>query len=234
MNPDPDPGRDGGGYYRTALSGSRLRRCYDIAPPRVRQYLDAELAHTSTLVSGASRVLELGCGYGRALRTMSHACRFIVGIDTSQESLALAHSYLNGIVNCRLACMDAATPGFRDQTFDAVICIQNGISAFHLDPDMLVRNALRQVRPGGIAIFSTYAAQFWPHRLEWFVRQSDEHLIGEIDWTATREGQIRCRDGFTATTFTPAQFDALARRHKLDARVEVVDESSVFWVLGIV
>jgi len=231
VNPDPESIRNGGGYYRTALSGARLRRCYDIAPPRVRQYLNAELAHTAHLIQGASRVLELGCGYGRALRELSHACRSIVGIDTSQDSLTLAHSYLDGIANCRLGCMDAANPGFHDKSFDAVICIQNGISAFHLNPDTLILNTLRLIRSGGIAIFSTYAAQFWPHRLEWFVRQSEEGLIGEIDWTATRDGVIRCRDGFSATTFAPAQFDAFAQQHALDATLEVVDGSSVFWVV---
>jgi len=129
--------------------------------------------------------------------------------------------------------MDAANPGLRDKSFDAVICIQNGISAFHLDPDTLILSALRLIRSGGIAIFSTYTAQFWPHRLEWFVRQSEEGLIGEIDWTATRGGVISCRDGFSATTFPPPQFDALAQLHALDAAVEVVDGSSVFWVVGL-
>jgi 2-polyprenyl-6-hydroxyphenyl methylase/3-demethylubiquinone-9 3-methyltransferase len=104
--------------------------------------------------------------------------------------------------------------------------------------DQLVSEAVRLIRPGrkpraGGAIFSTYAAQFWPDRLEWFVRQSEEGLIGAIDWSATRDGQIRCKDGFTATTFTPEQFGALAARLGLNARVEVVDESSVFWVVEV-
>lgn len=33
------------GYYRERLSANRLERVYAIAPPRVRQYLDAEIDH---------------------------------------------------------------------------------------------------------------------------------------------------------------------------------------------
>ncbi|MGD2109726.1 MAG: hypothetical protein PVI86_10070, partial [Phycisphaerae bacterium] len=32
-------------YYAERLSAERLKRCYDIAPPRIQQYLDAEIRH---------------------------------------------------------------------------------------------------------------------------------------------------------------------------------------------
>ncbi len=35
----------GEAYYRTRLSGERLRSCYELAPQRVQQYLDAEISH---------------------------------------------------------------------------------------------------------------------------------------------------------------------------------------------
>jgi hypothetical protein len=33
-------------YYSEKLSAERLKKCYDIAPSRVRQYLDAEISLT--------------------------------------------------------------------------------------------------------------------------------------------------------------------------------------------
>lgn len=220
-----------GQYYRESLSGVRLERCYRIAPPRVRQYLDAEIDYTVRLIGGASCLLELGCGYGRVMRQLAGCTETTVGIDTSWDNLRLACRYLEGLPNCRLVCADAGRPGLADRAFDAVICIQNGISAFHLDTDHLVRETLRLVRPGGLAVFSTYAAAFWDHRLEWFERQSAEGLIGPIDYSATHDGRIRCLDGFTATTIAPDFFQSLTQRHRLDARVEEVDGSSVFWVV---
>jgi hypothetical protein len=47
------------------LSGVRLQRCYKIAPPRVQQYLEAEVAFVLSHLHPGDEVLELGCGYGR-------------------------------------------------------------------------------------------------------------------------------------------------------------------------
>ena len=106
--------------------------------------------------------------------------------------------------------MDAASLLFADNLFDVVICIQNGISAFHCDQKNLLREALRVTKPGGLALFSTYAEKFWEYRLEWFKLQAAAGLLGEIDWEKTANGIIVCKDGFTASTVSPEQFRQLA------------------------
>jgi len=56
-------------YYAEKLSAERLRRCYEIASPRVKQYLEAEIDFVCDHLKGSEVVIELGCGYGRvALR----------------------------------------------------------------------------------------------------------------------------------------------------------------------
>jgi len=52
-------------YYKDSLSGERLKRVYEIAPPRVQRYLEAETGHVAEAISQGAKVLELGCGYGR-------------------------------------------------------------------------------------------------------------------------------------------------------------------------
>ena len=86
-------------------------------------------------------------------------------------------------------------------------------------------------KPGGKVLFSTYAQRFWPHRLEWFRRQAEEGLVGEIDEKRTGDGVIVCRDGFRATTFTEAQFRALALNFPVIVEITEVDRSSLFCVL---
>ena len=49
-------------YYSRQLSGERLRLCYEIAPPRVRRYLEAEIEFLRGLLEPRLRVLEPGCG----------------------------------------------------------------------------------------------------------------------------------------------------------------------------
>jgi hypothetical protein len=52
-------------YYSTRLSGEQLEKCYELASPRVKQYLDVEIAFVLGRLRPADSVLELGCGYGR-------------------------------------------------------------------------------------------------------------------------------------------------------------------------
>jgi 2-polyprenyl-6-hydroxyphenyl methylase/3-demethylubiquinone-9 3-methyltransferase len=216
------------GYYREKLSASRLERAYAIAPPRVRQYLDAEIDHVLARLRPDDAVLELGCGCGRVLEPLARKARIACGIDTSFESLAYGSAALESFGNCTFAQMDAVRLGFRDGAFDRVVCIQNGISAFHVDARALVRESLRVTRPRGIALFSSYSDAFWEHRLEWFVLQAEEGLVGEIDWEKTRDGTIACTDGFTATTVGARQFAAIVEELGASARIVEIDSSSVF------
>ncbi len=216
------------GYYDDKLAARRLRRCYEIASPRVRQYLDAEIEYVLSRLEPGDAVLELGCGYGRVLPTLAGKARLVAGVDTSYASLALARGELAGRRNVRLVQADAARLAIRDNCVDVVACVQNGVSAFHADPGELIAEAVRVTKPGGVALFSSYADAFWEERLAWFEAQAAEGLLGEIDYGRTGDGVIACKDGFTATTFGPENFRSLAASLGLTARVEEVDGSSLF------
>ncbi len=218
-------------YYASELSADRLRRCYEMAPPRVRQYLEAEVEYVLSYLEPKDVVLELGCGYGRVLAKLAPHAGVALGIDTSRESLALAASVRRPRGGFALLQMDAARLGLSGDSIDAVVCVQNGISAFHVDPSRLVQESLRVTRPGGLCLFSSYSEKFWDDRLQWFRLQAEAGLVGSIDWGRTGDGTIVCEDGFVATTFGPDRFRALARELGVESRVEEVDASSVFCVM---
>jgi len=215
-------------YYDQKLSAQRLKRAYQIAPPRVQQYLQAEIDHVVARIHPGDRVLELGCGYGRVLGPLGKKAAVAVGIDTSMASLIMARENLGPRSNLHLGCMDAIRLAFSDKTFDLVACVQNGISAFHVDHGDLIRESVRVTKPGGMVLFSSYLEKFWDHRLAWFRLQAEAGLLGEIDPQKSRPGRIVCRDGFTATTVSPEQF--LQLTGDINGQVEIVevDESSLF------
>ena len=173
-------------------------------------------------------MLELGCGYGRILSRLSTETETAVGIDSSLASLELGAEFLREKRHCRLLQMDAAVLAFKDRTFDLVACLQNGLSAFKVDPAALFRECLRVTKPGGRVIFSSYSERFWSHRLEWFAQQAEEGLLGEIDRKATGNGVIVCKDGFRATTFREEDFIGLASRFSVEPVIAEVDGSSLF------
>ncbi len=218
------------GYYDQKLAAERLRRVYEIAPPRVRKYLQAEIDYVRQYIKPGDRVLELGCGYGRVLVSLAQEAAMAVGIDTSAASLNMARDSIPG--NAEVCLMDAARMAFTDGGFDLVACVQNGISAFQVDQKQLISEAMRVTRPGGMVLFSSYSEKFWDDRLEWFELQARQGLLGTIDYDHTGEGVIVCHDGFRATTVSSSQFQALAKNLGLIAKIEEVDSSSLFCVFS--
>jgi ubiquinone/menaquinone biosynthesis C-methylase UbiE len=220
-------------YYSRQLSANRLARCYDIAPPRVKQYLWAEVNHVVKHIQASDVVAELGCGYGRVLRDLLPHASNVIGIDISMDSLRLAIDYIGRTERCQLVQSDASRISLHDGSVDKVVCIQNGISAFKVDPSRLIKECIRITRKGGSCIFSSYSDAFWEHRLEWFRLQANEGLIGEIDWSLTTDGVIACKDGFRATTFRSEDFRELCNAAGIDGFVSEVDKSSIFCRIDI-
>lgn len=215
-------------YYQEKLAAKQLVQCYRIAPPRVQQYLAAELSHVIEKIKPGDKVLDLGCGYGRVMPELAQKAAAVVGIDNSSASLMLARERIRCIPNCSLVQANALHLGFKKNSFDVVICIQNGISAFHVDQKELIKESLRVTKNEGMVLFSSYSEKFWEHRLEWFQMQADEGLLGEIDHEKTRDGVIICKDGFTATTLSPRQFLSITSELCVTASIVEVDESSIF------
>jgi len=216
-------------YYSDKLSAVQLRKCYQIAPLRVKQYLNAEIQYVLDKIKPSDIVLELGCGYGRVLKRLCKKAKEAIGIDISKSSLKLAKNLLKKNLNCQLFQMNAINLEFPNNFFDIVICIQNGISAFNVDKKDLIREAIRVTKKGGLILFSTYSDKFWEERLKWFILQSNAGLIGEIDLTTTRNGIIVTKDGFKATTIRPIEFLSLTSELDINLKIEEIDNSSIFY-----
>lgn len=215
-------------YYSDKLASNNLKRCYDIAPPRVEEYLKSEMEYVLEHIRSSDCTLELGCGYGRVLKKLLPFSSNVLGIDISYESLELASEFIENTSKCHLIQANAEKLPFPDNSIDKVVCIQNGISAFKIDPEQLVQESIRVTKEGGVCLFSSYSPKFWTHRLDWFQLQADAGLIGEIDQDQTKDGIIYCKDGFKATTFTSDDFQNIVSRLDIEATIIEVDASSIF------
>ena len=129
--------------------------------------------------------------------------------------------------------MDAGNLTFKERKFDVVFAIQNGISAFKIEPQKLVKECLKVTRKGGKVIFSSYSEKIWDARLEWFLKQAEAGLLGEIDLEKTGEGTIVGKDGFKATTFTKEDFSDLSVDVDVNSYIKEIDQSSIFWVIYV-
>lgn len=215
-------------YYSDKLNSNKLQHCYDIAPDRVKQFLEEEIIFVLKKINRNDVVLDLGCGYGRVSTRLIEKAKHVIGIDISEENIRLANSKYKYSESIDYFVMDASELKFSDDFFDVTICVQNGISAFKIDPKRLISEALRVTKKTGIVLISSYSEHFWDQRLKWFQKQASEGLIGEIDYNLTREGTIVCKDGFRAITYTNNDFMELATNFNVDIKIYEVDNSSVF------
>lgn len=218
---------DSAGYYSDRFSAERLRRCYEIAPPRVRQYFEAEIRYVLDKVRPSDMVLELGCGYGRVLDKLAAKARVVVGIDNAPSSLELAKS------TERVSQLSSTGHGCRF----AGLC-GGGVRRGCVHPERHIRF---QGGPARSHTRECTCDQAWRDRaflklrgkvldarLEWFELQAKHGLIGEIDRAQTRGGVIVCKDGFKATTVGGDEFLALCSSLGIEPRIEEVDGSSLF------
>ncbi len=208
--------------------------CYETAPKRVKQFLEAEIECVVIKCSHDDMVLDLGCGYGRVSIRLQESVKSVVGIDISQKNIDLANNITAKNSKCTFLTMDAVDLKFENTSFEKVICIQNGISAFHVDPFKLMSESIRVTKKGGTVLFSSYSEKFWEDRLQWFEIQSSLGLIGEIDYQQTKDGVIVCKDGFKAITYSGEEFLKLASNFNVATNIYEVDNSSVFCEMTVI
>ena len=109
-------------YYEKKLNAEKLKLCYEIAPPRVKQYLYNEVNYVLEKISSGDITLDLGCGYGRIIPQLKEKSKKVIGIDISVSNLIYG---IRTIPNCNMLNMDAISLGFQDNSFNVVVCIQN-------------------------------------------------------------------------------------------------------------
>ena len=146
-------------YYSKKLFATKLKLAYEIASPRIQQYLDEEIKFVMSHIKSTDTVLEIGCGYGRVLARLAKKTQSVIGIDTAKTSLKHAKHFLANYNNITLYHQTARNILLRSDSIDVVVAIQNPISAFKIDPEVLVNEALKVTKKGGKILISSYSAK---------------------------------------------------------------------------
>lgn len=118
-----------------------------ISDPKAYAYT---LDRTRSYLSGADRVLELGCGTGSTALLLAGDVGHMTATDLSPEMIAIARNKPTEADNITFAVQDAAP---QEAGFDAILAF----NLFHLVPDMEAR--FRQIHTalaeGGVFISKT-------------------------------------------------------------------------------
>jgi 2-polyprenyl-6-hydroxyphenyl methylase/3-demethylubiquinone-9 3-methyltransferase len=123
-------------------------------------------------------ILDIGCGGGFLTNYLALRNHKVSGLDLSPSSLAVAkNADESKSVNYVLG--DAYELPFADQAFSVVTCMD---FLEHVDePERVVREASRVLKPGGLFIFHTFNRNWFAkilviHGVEWFVKNTPKDM----------------------------------------------------------
>ena len=190
---------------------SRLKRLDELYGEHHRQVRDRDFvwggderaAPLSRAVGGpGKRVLDLGCRFG-ALSQAYAAGNEVVGVDVDRS--ALAEAAARGI---ETVWADAEEPlPFEDASFDVVVAAE--LLEHLAEPDRLVAEATRVLRPGGTIAGSVPNAYRLKNRLRFLAGRPIEtdpthlHLFRPDDVSRLLRGLEACRIEYVAGRLVP-------------------------------
>jgi 2-polyprenyl-6-hydroxyphenyl methylase/3-demethylubiquinone-9 3-methyltransferase len=205
----------GFGIYQTvywnAVAGATTRAVnnawYDTLGDRWYQAEDtpiallrAEAEHRNpwiaeTIGAPSRAVLDLGCGGGFLANYLAARGHRVTGLDTSPEALAIAQRH-DGSRSATYLAGDARALPFPDASFDAVCAMD--LLEHVTEPERVVAEAARVLRPGGAFFFHTFNRTWQAHLIvikgvEWFVRNTPKDLHVITLFRSPEEVAAMCR-----------------------------------------
>lgn len=142
------------------------------------QYHFEKLHHLLRLVNfegyRGKRVLEVGCGAGTDLVRFARGGAHVSGVDLSASAIALARkNFEQQGLQADLREADGERLPFADDTFDLVYA--HGVVQYTPQPQALVDECRRVLKPGGEAVFQVYNRISWLNALSKLMKVPLEH-----------------------------------------------------------
>lgn len=180
------------------------------------QYHFEKLHHLLRLVNfdgyRGKRVLEVGCGAAVDLARFARGGAIVTGVDLAASAIELAQANFQqqGLQGTFRVANGEALP-FDDDTFDLVYA--HGVVQYTAEPQKLVDECRRVLKPGGEAVFQVYNRISWLNALSKLMKVGLEHddapvllkfSIGEFRRLVSRFREVR---------IVPERFPVASRLH---------------------
>jgi len=181
------------------------------------QYHFEKLHHLLRLVdfegSRGKAVLDVGCGAGVDLARFARHGAVCTGVDLSKSAIDLARANFEqqGLAaNLRVANGEALP--FPDNSFDVVFA--HGVVQYTAEPQRLVDEVRRVLKPGGQAIFQVYNRISWLNALSKLMKVGLEHEGAPVLLKYSIGEFRQLLQGFTTVDLVFERFPVKSRLHK--------------------
>jgi SAM-dependent methyltransferase len=180
------------------------------------QYHFEKLHHLLRLVDfdgyrGRS-VLEVGCGAGVDLARFARGGAAVTGVDLAQSAIDLARAnFRQQGLQGRFDVADGEQLPVPDESFDLVFA--HGVVQYTANPQRLVAECRRVLRPGGEAIFQVYNRVSWLNALSKLMKVGLEHDDAPVLLKVSIPEFRRLLAGFREVRIVPERFPVKSRLH---------------------
>jgi SAM-dependent methyltransferase len=180
------------------------------------QYHFEKLHHLLRLVpfdtSRGRSVLEVGCGAGVDLVRFARGGAAVTGVDLSQSAIDLAKANFGQQgLQADLRVADGEALPFPDGAFDIVFA--HGVVQYTANPQRLVDECRRVLKPGGLAIFQVYNRISWLNALSKVMKVGLEHDDAPVLLKFSIPEFRRLVSGFEEARIVPERFPVKSRLH---------------------
>jgi len=180
------------------------------------QYHFEKLHHLLRLVDfdgyRGRRVLEVGCGAGVDLARFAKGGAAVVGVDLASSAIDLARANFaqQGLAG-EFHVADGEKLPFADESFDFVFA--HGVVQYTANPQRLVDECRRVLRPGGEAVFQVYNRISWLNALSKLMKVGLEHDDAPVLLKLSIGEFRRLVTGFREVRIVPERFPVTSRLH---------------------
>jgi SAM-dependent methyltransferase len=180
------------------------------------QYHFEKLHHLLRLVAfdgyrGRS-VLEVGCGAAIDLARFARGGAEATGVDLSPSAIELARAnFSQQGLEGRFEVADGEHLPFPDNAFDLVYA--HGVVQYTADPQRLVDECRRVLKPGGEAVFQVYNRISWLNALSKLMKVGLEHDDAPVLLKFSVGEFRRLLGGFREVKIVPERFPVKSRLH---------------------
>jgi SAM-dependent methyltransferase len=180
------------------------------------QYHFEKLHHLVRLVDfdgyrGRS-VLDVGCGAGVDLARFAKGGADVTGVDVAQSAIGLAQAnFAQQGLHGRFEVANGEQLPFADNSFDLVYA--HGVVQYTAQPQRLVDECRRVLKPGGEAIFQVYNRVSWLNALSKLMKVGLEHEDAPVLLRFSIGEFRRLLGGFRDLRIVPERFPVKSRLH---------------------
>jgi SAM-dependent methyltransferase len=132
-------------------------------------------------------VLDVGCGLGNDTARFAQGGAQVTGIDIAPRAIELARAnFSQRALHGHFLVMDGGAMTFADDSFDLVYC--HTVLHFTPDPERVVGEIFRVLKPGGTAILMAVNRRSWMRLMHRLAKVEIDHLAAPVfNWLGAPE-----------------------------------------------